>query len=277
MTVLLAVAVAAALAAVATAAVLAVLLRRTRRELADLRASVRPVEVGGPADVAGRLVRTVVQGATRLREQGVTETLSASLDDLVQWARADRARIVRIADDEGCVTLLFSDIEDSTALNERLGDAEWVRTLEIHDRLVRRAIETRDGLVVKTVGDGFMAVFGDPAQAVRAALDVQHAMAVSRGRRLRRAGVAVRVGVHRGRAVSSGGDWFGRDVALCARIAAHARGGQTLASAATVAAGGKPAGVTVTALGALPFKGIAEPVEVVALAADGPGAGRPQR
>lgn len=262
-------AVVAAAGLVATA-VLAVLLRRTRRDLAELRASLRVVEPTGAADVAGRLVRTVVQGASRLREQGVAGMLSGSLDDLVQWAqttKADRARIQRVADDEGCVTLLFSDIENSTALNEQLGDTEWVRTLEVHDRLLRRAIESCDGQVVKTVGDGFMAVFGDPAQALRAALDVQRAMAASRDRRLRRTTIAVRIGVHRGRAVSSGGDWFGLDVALCARIAAHAAGGQTLASAETVAVAGELAGVALEPLGPLSFKGIAEPVDVVALVA----------
>jgi class 3 adenylate cyclase len=74
-----------------------------------------------------------------------------------------------------------------------------------------------------------MIVFGAPDEAVRAAIDIQAAVRAARLRRLR-ADVRIRIGVHTGRAVSRDGDYFGRNVAMTARIAAHARGGEILVS-----------------------------------------------
>ena len=82
---------------------------------------------------------------------------------------------MRLAGPDGSVAILFSDIEGSTELNERLGDKEWVRLLARHDAAVRSAIERHGGHVVKTQGDGFMAAFGSPEPAVRSAIAVQQA------------------------------------------------------------------------------------------------------
>ena len=57
---------------------------------------------------------------------------------------------------------MFSDIEGSTALNEKLGDDKWLEVLTVHDRLVRHCIRARRGQVIKTLGDLFMAAFADP-------------------------------------------------------------------------------------------------------------------
>ena len=254
-----------AVLALAAAIVFLVLWRRTSRRLAALELSLQPVPRAGAVEKAGRVVRTVVTQAARVRDHGVTQLLSTSLEELVRWARADRERILRVADEDGRVTLFFSDIADSTALNERLGDAEWVRILGDHDRVVRREIERRDGVVVKTIGDGFMAVFAHAGPAVDAALAVQQAMiARRRGPRL-----SVRIGLHTGTAISTGDDYFGRNVALCARVAARADGGQVLVSDDTrLAAAGNPA--SFVSQGLVELRGITDPVELhVAVAADG--------
>jgi class 3 adenylate cyclase len=207
--------------------VLAVLLTRTRREVAQLRSAAQTREVA--RSIPGRAVRAMVETAARVREQGVGGMLMSSLEELTRWSSEDRAGIARVAAPDGTVTILFSDIEDSTPLNERLGDAAWVRLLSAHNRLVRSCVERHDGHVVKTQGDGFMIVFGAPDEAVRAAIDIQAAVRAARLRRLR-ADVRIRIGVHTGRAVSRDGDYFGRNVAMTARIAAHARGGEILVS-----------------------------------------------
>lgn len=175
-------------------------------------------------------MKTVVGTAVRLRDQGVGGMLASSLDDLTHWASDDRAEISRIAAPDGTVTIVFSDIEDSTALNEQLGDAAWVRLLSVHDKLVRTCVERHGGHVVKTQGDGFMVAFGDPVEAIRAAVDVQVALDSGQQRRLRRIPVRVRIGMHLGPVVSRGGDYFGRNVALGARVAAYAGGGTILVS-----------------------------------------------
>src|SRR5206468_1317332 len=123
-------------------------------------------------------------------------------------------------------------IENSTALNESLGDKEWARTLQLHNGVVRRCIEGRSGHVVKTIGDGFMAVFGEPRDAVTAGQHIHGELAGAARGRLRRARLRVRIGIHTGTAVSNSGDYIGRNVALAARVAARAEGGQTLLTAA---------------------------------------------
>jgi class 3 adenylate cyclase len=122
--------------------------------------------------------------------------------------------------------MFFSDIEGSTALNEKLGDRAWLRVLGAHDHLVRTRVAAHEGHVVKTQGDGFMVAFAEPVQAVRAALDIQRDLA--RDRKLRSIPIHVRIGIHAGVAVQRDGDLFGRNVALTARVAAEADGREVL-------------------------------------------------
>jgi class 3 adenylate cyclase len=246
-------AIAVAVLALVAVVLLARELRRTRRELAALRERYAATPRQGPLVTTGRVVRSVVERAVRLPDQGVTGFVSSSLEDLVRWLGEDRQTVVRVADADGQVCLFFSDIVDSTVLNERLGDDAWLRVLRRHDEIVAGAITGCGGQVVKTIGDGFMAAFGDAAAAVEAALRVHERMA--RSRPLRRTSVQVRIGLHRGRVTSRDGDYLGRNVALAARIAAAAAGGETLISETVVeAVDGRP-GLHVDARGPAPLKG----------------------
>jgi adenylate cyclase len=213
----------------AALAVVSALLVRTRREL-DAALAARHPPKPRPLQAAGRAVQAVVDTAVRVRSEGVTELLMSSMQDFSTWAAEDRAEIASTAAPDGTVTIFFSDIEDSTTHNERLGDARWVRVLRAHDRVVRSAVEAHEGHVVKTQGDGFMIVFGDPASAAQAALAIQAALREHPGRRLRGTPVAVRIGLHVGKVKSRDGDYFGRNVAFAARVAAQADGGQVLVS-----------------------------------------------
>jgi adenylate cyclase len=224
-----------ALAAVAVAStVVAVRLRREnellRGELASLR---RPQLEGAPQkalQAAGWAMRAVVDTAGRVRERGfVGGVLLAPIEELAGWAMQGQDEIAAAAMPDGTVAFLFSDIEGSTELNERLGDRDWIKVLTVHDRLVRKAVERHGGHVVKTQGDGFMVAFGSAADAVATAVAVQRAVPDAH-RRLRQAAVRVRIGVHVGPAVSRDGDYFGRNVAKAARVAARAAGGQVLVS-----------------------------------------------
>lgn len=176
------------------------------------------------------VVETAVESAARLREGGVSGLLAASIDDLVRWSTEDRRAIAQVTGPDGTVTILFSDIENSTALNEQLGDRGWVALLSAHDALVERAVHEHGGVVVKTQGDGFMVVFGDCVNAVRAAVEIQRLIRSNAHRRLRRTPIRVREGLHVGAVVHKDGDFFGTNVAMAARIAAQAVGGQILVS-----------------------------------------------
>lgn len=200
---------------------------RTAALEADLDAALRPRP---PASATGRAVRRVVETASRVREHGIVGLLERSLEDLTTWAADQRTEIVHLAAADGTVTLLFSDIEGSTQLNSRLGDASWVRLLAAHDTVVRARVERYRGQVVKTAGDGFMVAFRDSEAACRAALGIQKDLRRSLDPRLRP--VRVRIGIHTGTVVSRDGDYFGRNVAMAARVADKAVGGEVLASEA---------------------------------------------
>ncbi|MDL4814229.1 adenylate/guanylate cyclase domain-containing protein [Actinomadura opuntiae] len=232
---------AVAVIALAAVTVLSVLLVRERRRYEQLRASTRPRPDSGLLQGTHRAVKAAVSTASRLRRHGVGGMLMSSLDDLARWAAEDRAELVRVTGADGTITFMFTDIVDSTSLNEKLGDKAWVRILKAHDRLVRRQVTARGGHVVKSQGDGFMIAFSDPEEAIGAAVAIQNVLGRRRRKVSRTARVTVRIGVHRGEAVSRDGDYFGRAVAMAARVAAQADGGEILISDETLGALPDPA------------------------------------
>ena len=205
-----------------------VLLVRSRREVADLqqRTDTRNRLLSGGREA----VKTVWQTANVLRTEGFGAVVRNSIEDLAGWAEVERPDLARITPN-GKVALLFSDIEESTALNERIGDRSWAKLIGDHDKLIRKLVKDHEGHVVKSQGDGFMIAFAQPDQAVRCAADIQRALQDS-GKRKRSKGVRVRIGIHMGRSVRRGDDLFGRNVAMAARVANEADGGEVLVSEA---------------------------------------------
>ncbi len=215
-----------ALAAVAVAeavalVVLWVMLTRARAEADELRGRVdtRNMLLSGGREA----VKTMWQTANIIRKEGFGAAVRSSIEDLADWAEVERPDLARLAPD-GNVAIMFSDIEESTALNERIGDRAWVRLIGRHDKMIRRYVHSHKGHVVKSQGDGFMVAFAEPEQAVRCSIDVQNALSK------RPNGIRVRIGIHVGKSVRRGDDLFGRNVAMAARVAAQADGGQTLVS-----------------------------------------------
>jgi class 3 adenylate cyclase len=152
-------------------------------------------------------------------------TLRNSVEDLAGWAQVERPDLARLTAD-GHVVIVFSDIEGSTEHNEALGDRGWVKVLERHNKLIYELVDDHDGHVVKSQGDGFMIAFGDPGQAVLCSIEVQRALHDSD----RWGAIRVRIGIHMGTLLRRGDDLFGRNVAMAARVAGHASGGEILVS-----------------------------------------------
>jgi class 3 adenylate cyclase len=227
----------ALLIAVVTLGYLVRTLRRTRAELAEANLRVPPPLAARSSQrtvrTAGTAMRSVVEAVSRVREQGVGGMLLGTLDDFNRWAADQRSAIGRMAADDGTVTIFFSDIENSTMLNTQLGDARWIKVLTAHDRLVETYVEKYRGLIVKSFGDGHMVVFSTPTLAISAALDIQRALGANwnRSRELRRTPIRVRIGLHTGTAIERDGDYFGQNVALAARVAGQAQGGEILVTA----------------------------------------------
>lgn len=217
------------LAALAAIITLSVLLIVSRRQLSGVRLELERVreEQGRRRrrrGVAPLAVKAVWQTADSLLNKGIGATVRNSVEDLAGWAQVERPDLARLTAD-GDVVIAFSDIEGSTELNEKLGDRAWVTLLERHNKLVNKLVAEHGGHVVKNQGDGFMIAFGDPLQAVLCSIAIQRGL---EKRSERHGSIRVRIGIHQGSSVRRGDDLFGRNVAMAARVAGQAAGGEIL-------------------------------------------------
>jgi class 3 adenylate cyclase/pimeloyl-ACP methyl ester carboxylesterase len=128
----------------------------------------------------------------------------------------------------GLVTILFTDVEGSTALTQRLGDARAREVLRTHERTVREALKRHGGSEVKTLGDGFMASFSSATRALECAIAIQRAFAEHN--ETAEEPIRVRIGLNAGEPIVEERDLFGTAVNMAARIAAKAQGAEILAS-----------------------------------------------
>ena len=145
--------------AVAEGIALIMLTRQVRRRDEQIDELNRRLDTRASLMSGGReAVKQVWQTANILRKEGFGAAVRSSIEDLADWAEVERPDLARLAPD-GRVAILFSDIEESTALNERIGDRAWVRLIESHDKMVSRCVKRHGGHVVKSQGDGFMIAF----------------------------------------------------------------------------------------------------------------------
>ena len=119
-------------------------------------------------------------------------------------------------------TVLFTDIVGSTERAIQLGDRRWSELLDTHDDGVRHHLDRNHGKEIKTTGDGFLACFGTPSEAIRCALDIAGSA--------KKLGIEVRAGLHSGECEWRGDDIAGVAVHVAARISAIAGPGQVLVS-----------------------------------------------
>jgi class 3 adenylate cyclase len=201
-------------------------LNNARREIERMKLDDEDRRRKRRRGVAPLAIKTVFQTADMLINKGLGATVRNSIEDLAGWAQVERPDLARLTAD-GRVVIVFSDIEGSTEYNAAMGDRAWVKLLEKHNKLVQARVDKHGGHVVKTQGDGFMIAFADPENAVRFATDVQRALAENPQRWQ---AIRVRIGVHMGTSVRRGDDLFGLDVAMAARVAGQAGGGEILVS-----------------------------------------------
>ena len=165
----------------------------------------------------------------------------------------------------GTVTFLFTDIEGSTGLIQKLGE-RFLTVLGEHAAIVRRALSEFGGVEVNTEGDSFFAAFRTPVDAVPAAVAIQRGLAAHVWPE--NAPVRVRIGLHTGEGVLGGKDYVGIDVNRAARIAGAAHGGQILISEATrgLVEHALPEGTALRDLGPHRLKDIVHPEHLYQLA-----------
>ncbi len=122
--------------------------------------------------------------------------------------------------DPGLRAVMFTDIVGSTEMTARLGDTAALELVRVHDSLVRRGLVAHRGRQVKHTGDGIMASFGKPADAVRAAAEIQRRFAGYNADASE--SLSVRIGIHAGEPVADHNDLFGSTVQLAYRLCSEA-------------------------------------------------------
>lgn len=155
--------------------------------------------------------------------------------------------------------LMFTDIVDSTAKTQELGDHGAQQMVHIHNQIVRTALINNYGKEVKHMGDGIMAVFPSSGSSVEAAIEIQKNMASHNASQDMK--FQIRIGINAGEAIAEENDLFGSVVQLAARVCAQAGGDETLVSdnVKKTYSGSRAAFVS---KGTRQMKGFSEPIEV---------------
>ncbi|HEY4082708.1 MAG TPA: adenylate/guanylate cyclase domain-containing protein [Burkholderiaceae bacterium] len=174
------------------------------------------------------------------------------------------------------LTVLFADLRGSTGLYETLGNAEASAVVTHAVSQIGRAVDECSGKLIKTLGDGLMAVFPSPRDAVKAAGRMHDFLekVVSRGKRNASKGLGglrMQVALARGEVVEMGGDCFGDAVNVAARLLDHAGDNETLITAEVLEGLPSQQKSRFRSLDLINVRGRAEPVHVHVL--DQPQAG----
>jgi class 3 adenylate cyclase len=168
--------------------------------------------------------------ALKLQLQGVSSTdVYTSIDAVARAVQSEHPDLKKHASPDGTVTIMFSDIEGSTAMADRLGDKRFMDVLREHNAIIREQVKSHGGFEVKSEGDGFMVAFQSAGKALACASAIQKALLARNESAVEP--VKVRMGLHAGEVIKEGEDFFGRNVIMAARVASQANGGEILASA----------------------------------------------
>lgn len=152
----------------------------------------------------------------------------SSIDVIAATLDPGLPMLADVSSPDGALTLMLSDIANAAHEQARLGEERWRRVLEDHRRLVGRLVAHHDGRVVQEQEDGFMATFASAHAGLHAAIELSQTFGGGEDA----SGLAVRAGLHSGFVLGNSDQLLGRNVVLAARIAALAKPGDILVSAA---------------------------------------------
>jgi class 3 adenylate cyclase len=201
-----------------------------------------------------------LQGQDHLPWVGDWEPIVDEMEQFLTGARH------RSEPDRALATILFTDIVSSTERAVTIGDHRWRALVERHDEVIRAEIERYGGRPIKSMGDGFLAVFEGPAKAIRAARAMNDAV--------QPLGLEIRAGVHTGECDRRGDDLAGIAVNVAARIVAHAGVSEVLVSS-TVRELVLGSGIEFVERGTYELKGVPDEWRLYAVTGDGRADARP--
>jgi class 3 adenylate cyclase len=229
-------------------------------DLVRLKKKLELVSVGDEAQKEGAEVEADSPTGVGIRseEAGDIEALVASA--------ISRARDLSAQPPfAGPITILFSDIVDSTSLYETLGDLRAHEVVRIHNEIFRQQVAAYGGQEVKALGDSFMIAFPSARRAALCAIALQRSFAAYCENHPDPS-IRVRIGLHVGEAISESSDYFGKAVILAARIATLAEGGQILVSSTLHDLAGDAGDLRFAPMGERQLKGLAGTHRIFAIA-----------
>ena len=169
-----------------------------------------------------------ISGSVKTEETTAFDPRS-SLEQVALTVATERPDLTSRAAPDGTLTILFSDIEGSSTMTERLGDQRAQEVLRTHSAITRNEVESHDEFEVKSLGDGFMLAFSSGRRGLQCAMAIQRSFAAYSDEHPEYP-VRVRIGLHAGEVVREADDFYGRNGILASRIADQANGGQILVS-----------------------------------------------
>ncbi len=155
--------------------------------------------------------------------------VKTSIEQVAASVDQSRPDLRPVAAPDGTVTIMFSDIENSTVLTQSLGDHGWLAMLRTHNALVRESCARHGGFEVRIQGDGFMFAFSSARNAILCAIEIQSTLHAHRERRPEEQ-LRVRIGLHTGEVMRDEGDFYGTNVNFAARVADSASANEILVS-----------------------------------------------
>ena len=158
-----------------------------------------------------------------------TDFMGVRAEDTLVQLQQQRHRHADGSSDQGVTfrTIMFTDMQESTAFTQRLGDVRAQELVRMHNDIVEDALERHGGRRVKHTGDGIMASFPTASGAVECAVSIQRAFG-QRNEAAPETPVSIRIGINAGEPVAEGDDLFGTAVQLAARVCARAEPGEIL-------------------------------------------------
>lgn len=211
--------------------------------------------IEGEADGAPRTYHATPAGDAALQDRAEAQILDHAWRDERPRGWVGRRGMRK----PGTVTVLFTDLVESTALFDGLGDEAAHELRRRHFALLRKAIGDHHGSEVKSLGDGLMVVFSSAASAVACAVAMQRATQCCGEP------VGLRIGIEAGEPVREGADFFGRPVIVAKRLCDAARSGQIIASELVRGPVGSGDAHVFEPLGSLELKGLSDLVAATTL------------
>lgn len=164
-------------------------------------------------------------GAGAASEDSANATSVEALTALSEASMGDGAYLAP----DGVVTILFSEMADSSPMFERMGDLRAQAIVRLHNEIIREQVALHKGAEVKTTGDGFMIAFSSARRSLQCAIAIQRALAAYCAENSSDP-IRVKMGLHAGEAIRESNDFFGKAVILASRIADLAAAGEILVS-----------------------------------------------